>query len=206
MPARTCPYASSLRCWAISPSTTPGPRRRVPSASGSVPGSRRAASSCRSRSDRRSQGDRPRRARGRAGRAGTSRVRPPQRSSRTTTSPLRVCGSELETKLPRLVRLLDRAEPLDAPADRLLHVLRLLLLAALAVAALLPLLHPPQLLLEPGLLALVRAVRLRLAAQRVIGACLLVLAPAACELRRVMRPLVQLDDALDRAVEEVTVV
>src|SRR5207244_9677527 len=60
--------------------------------------------------------------------------------------------AEIHAQLPRLVRLLGALEPVDPAADRALHVFRLLLLAALAVAAFLPLLHPAQLLLEAGLL------------------------------------------------------
>src|SRR6266478_280778 len=85
--------------------------------------------------------------------------------------------SQFEPQLPRLVRLVDRTEPFDAAADRLLHVLGLLLLSTLAVATLFPALHPPQLLLETGLLALVGVVGVRLAAQG-MGARLLVFAPA----------------------------
>ena len=39
-----------------------------------------------------------------------------------------------------------------------------------------------------------------------MGARLLVLAPAACELGRAVRPLVELDDSIHRPVEEVAVV
>src|SRR3954471_13644842 len=112
---------------------------------------------------------------------------------------------KLEPELPRLVRLVEGPEPGDATADRLLHVLRLLLLASLSVAALFPLLHSPQLLVEAGFLSLVGAVGLRLATQG-RGPGLLVLAPVAGEFVRTMGPLVELDDSLDRPVEEVTVV
>jgi hypothetical protein len=75
----------------------------------------------------------------------------------------------------------------------------------LPVTPLFPLLHAPQLLVEAGLLGLVGAVGLRLATQG-RGPGLLVLAPAAGEFVCAMRPLVELDDSLDRAVEEITVV
>src|SRR5215204_3882967 len=112
---------------------------------------------------------------------------------------------EAEPELPGLVRLVDLRQPVDAPADRALHILRLLLLAPLAVAAFLPALHLPHLLLESRLLALIRVVRLVLAPQRV-RARMLVLAPAAGELGGAVRPLVKLDDSIHRPVEEVAVV
>ena len=59
------------------------------------------------------------------------------------------CRSQREAQLPRRPRLLDPLEPAELLGRRLLHVLRLLLLATLAVAALLPLPHPARLLLEP---------------------------------------------------------
>ena len=112
---------------------------------------------------------------------------------------------EPEAELPRLVRLVDRVEPLEALRRRLLHVLRLLLLAALAVALLLPLLHPAALLLDPlalgdeALPALVLARAPPLALR-------LVLAPAARVLARAARPHVELDDPRHRPVEEGAVV
>ena len=69
---------------------------------------------------------------------------------------------EVEPQLPGLVRLVDALEPLDPPGEGLLDILRLLLLAALAIAALLPLLHAPLLGLEPRFLALVLLVCLAL--------------------------------------------
>src|SRR5439155_13407384 len=59
---------------------------------------------------------------------------------------------EPESQLPRLVRLVDALQVGELLLERLLDVLRLLLLAALAVSALLPLLHPPRLCLDPLLL------------------------------------------------------
>src|SRR4029079_17127816 len=55
---------------------------------------------------------------------------------------------EAELQLPGLVRLLDRGEVAELLLVRLLHVLCLLLLTALPVAALLPLLHAPRLRLD----------------------------------------------------------
>jgi len=62
-------------------------------------------------------------------------------------------------------------EPLDAAADRLLGRLSSSFFSCgpLAVATLLPLLHPPQLVLEAGLLTFVGAVGLRLPLQRLRG-------------------------------------
>src|SRR5207244_1976300 len=65
--------------------------------------------------------------------------------------------------------------------------------------------HAPQLVLEARLLALVCIVGLVLPAQRV-GACSFVVAPAAGEFRRAVCPFVELDDAIDGAVEEIAIV
>src|SRR5205807_2317691 len=62
---------------------------------------------------------------------------------------------QLEPEPPRLPRLLDPLEPLELLLERLADVFRLLLAPALAVAALLPLLHPPALLDDSPALRLV---------------------------------------------------
>src|SRR5512133_101392 len=110
-----------------------------------------------------------------------------------------------DPQLPRLVGLLHLLEPLDAAAEALLHVLRALLLAALPVAALLPALHPPHLLLEPFLLGLVSLVRVVLPPERA-QARTFVLTPAAGELGCAVRPFLELDDARHGVVEGVAVV
>src|SRR6185437_9868442 len=90
-------------------------------------------------------------------------------------------------------------------AVRPLDVLRLLLLAALAVTAPLPLHHAPLLLLDTPALGDRRfpALVMPLASPFALG---LVVAPAAAVLLCAARPLVELDDARDRAVEEGAVV
>src|SRR5581483_8313857 len=87
-------------------------------------------------------------------------------------------GHEPEAELPRLVRLLDDGEGAELALERLLHVLRLLLLAALPVAALLPVLHAPRLRLDPLLLLDVVAPAVVLPRAAAL-ALRLVLAPAA---------------------------
>src|SRR5439155_19567787 len=56
---------------------------------------------------------------------------------------------DLEAEAPRLPRLLGALEAVELLLERLADVLRLLLLAPLAIAALLPLLHPAALLEDP---------------------------------------------------------
>src|SRR5206468_12783061 len=111
-------------------------------------------------------------------------------------SPVR---AELEVQLPRLERLLHPLQPFDPPDVGLAYVLRLLLLAALPVAALLPLLHPPQLRLDPLELADVDAVRVVVAAASGEPSGL-VLAPPARILDRPARSLAEPDDPRHRSV------
>src|SRR5262245_27836073 len=113
-------------------------------------------------------------------------------------------GRERNAQLPRLVRLLDALEPFDAAAKALLHVLRALLLAALAVALFLPALHAAHLILELLLLGLVALVGLVLPTQGAVAGAF-VRTPATRELLCAARPLVQLDDAVDGAIEEISV-
>jgi hypothetical protein len=112
---------------------------------------------------------------------------------------------ELEVQLPRLVRLLDGLDAGELRAVRPLHVLRLLLLAPLAVAALLPLRHAALLLLDAPALGdrRIPAAVVQLAPPLSLG---LIVAPAAAVLLRAARPLVELDDARDGPVEEGSVV
>ena len=112
---------------------------------------------------------------------------------------------ERELELPRLVRLLDGLDARELRAVGPLHVLRLLLLAALAVPAPLPLRHAALLLLDAPALGdrRVPAAVMPLAPSLALS---LVVAPAAAVLRRPSRPLVELDDARDDAVEEGAVV
>ena len=74
--------------------------------------------------------------------------------------PTAALGRQAEVQLPRFVGFFHAVEPLDPSPVGLLHVLRLLLLASLSVAALLPALHPSHLLLEAHLLGLVGLVGL----------------------------------------------
>src|SRR5579859_1955693 len=113
--------------------------------------------------------------------------------------------AEGKVELPGLVRLLDLLYLRELRAVRPLHVFRLLLLAALAVPAPLPLHHPALLLLDASPLddRRVPALVLPRPAPLALG---LVVAPAAAVLLRAARPLVELDDAGDGAVEEGTVV
>ena len=84
--------------------------------------------------------------------------RPPPRAARPRRRRA-AAGREREPQLPRRPRLLDLLEPAELLGGGLLHVLRLLLLAPLAVAALLPLPHPARLLFEPFPLGGVACVR-----------------------------------------------
>ena len=133
------------------------------------------------------------------------RARPPLRRAERRR---RRCASrrELEPKLPRLVRLVDRLEPVellaDTPSSRPSSSSscdparsRAPPTAASAAPA-------PRARLLLGAVALPPLVVAH-APARALG---LVLAPAAGELRRAVRPFVELDDARDRAVEELTVV
>src|SRR5207302_3722229 len=98
-----------------------------------------------------------------------------------------------------------RHDARELRAVRPLDVLRLLLLAALPVAAPLPLRHAALLLLDAPALDDRRlpAAEVPLAPPLALG---LVVAPAAAVLRRPARPLVELDEARDDTVEEGTVV
>jgi hypothetical protein len=88
------------------------------------------------------------------------------------------CRRELETQLPRGPRLLDALEPAELLGGGLLDVLRLLLLAALAVATVLPLPHAASLLLEAPALGLVPGVGLLVPRSPRLALCGVV-APAA---------------------------
>jgi hypothetical protein len=108
---------------------------------------------------------------------------------------------EPEPQLPRLVRLVHAVEVAELLRVRLLDVLRLLLLAALPVTALLPLLHAPRLHLDALLLRDVALPALVVAGAPPL-ALRLVLAPTARIFGRTVCPLVELDDLGDRSVEK----
>src|SRR5207245_3296801 len=112
---------------------------------------------------------------------------------------------ETQAQLPRLVGLLDTLEPVQLLRVRLLHVLRLLLLPPLAVAALLPPPHTSRLLLDADALRHVPLPALVVAREPALTLCR-VFAPAADELARTVRPFVELDDARHCAVEERAIV
>ena len=126
-------------------------------------------------------------------------------SSRTTTSPLRAAGASESWSSHGSYGFSTVSTRASFARVRPLHVLRLLLLAALAVAAALPLGHAALLLLDAPALGDRRlpAAVVTLAPPLALG---LVVAPAAAVLRRAARPLVELDDARDGAVEEGAVV